>query len=319
MADSTTAAADATHGDHAHPPHLAHHFDTPEQQFSSGTTGMWLFLATEILLFAGLFCAYAVYRGLHPEVFLRVDEYLDRTLGAINTVVLLCSSFTMAAAVWAAQHSKQKMLVGMLIATLVGGLGFMCIKYVEYKHKWEHHLLWGAHFDPDAHHGAHGEHGAADPVDGERPAEAVADHGSSGASDGGGMSADDEAHTGEPPEGVDRSATAAAEERWQYEPAAVGPRGLLRAGPRDGHGAAGPPLPFEDILTAQFFGIYFAMTGLHGIHVLAGMALIAWLVVRSAKGHFNAAYFTPVPLVGLYWHLVDLVWIYLFPLLYLIH
>jgi hypothetical protein len=68
-----------------------------------------------------------------------------------------------------------------------------------------------------------------------------------------------------------------------------------------------------------FFGIYFCMTGLHGLHVVAGMSVIAWLFVRGLKGHFSSLYFTPVDLGGLYWHLVDLIWIYLFPLLYLIH
>ena len=68
-----------------------------------------------------------------------------------------------------------------------------------------------------------------------------------------------------------------------------------------------------------FFGIYFTMTGLHALHVLAGMSVISWILVRSIRGQFGPAYFTPVDLTGLYWHLVDLIWIYLFPLLYLIH
>ena len=68
-----------------------------------------------------------------------------------------------------------------------------------------------------------------------------------------------------------------------------------------------------------FFGIYFTMTGLHGIPVLAGMGVIAWLMIRAAKGHFSTEYFTPVDLGGLYWHVVDLIWIFLFPLLYLIN
>ena len=67
----------------------------------------------------------------------------------------------------------------------------------------------------------------------------------------------------------------------------------------------------------QFFGIYFAMTGLHGVHVIAGMIVIAWLLARSIKGDFGSKYFTPVDLGGLYWHLVDVIWIFLYPLLYL--
>lgn len=67
-----------------------------------------------------------------------------------------------------------------------------------------------------------------------------------------------------------------------------------------------------------FFSIYFAMTGLHAIHILAGIAAIVWVLKRSLRGDFGPHYFTPIDAVGLYWHLVDLVWIFLFPLLYLI-
>src|SRR4051794_32167838 len=86
------------HGDaeHAHNPHLAHHFDTPEQQFSTGKLGMWTFLATEVLMFGGLFVAYSVYRYNHPEVYLWAHRALDAKWGMINTIVLLASSFTMA-------------------------------------------------------------------------------------------------------------------------------------------------------------------------------------------------------------------------------
>ena len=68
----------------------------------------------------------------------------------------------------------------------------------------------------------------------------------------------------------------------------------------------------------MYFGFYFVMTGLHGIHVLCGMGVIAWVMVRAAKGEFSAHYYTPVEGVGIFWHIVDLVWIFLFPLLYLI-
>jgi cytochrome c oxidase subunit 3 len=69
----------------------------------------------------------------------------------------------------------------------------------------------------------------------------------------------------------------------------------------------------------MFFSVYFGMTGLHGLHVIAGMIAIAWVLVGALQGRFSPAYFTPVPMVGLYWHVVDLIWIYLFPLFYLIH
>ncbi len=76
---------------------------------------------------------------------------------------------------------------------------------------------------------------------------------------------------------------------------------------------------FEDPRTPIFFGIYFLMTGLHGFHILIGMAFIAWLVYRSWHRHFYSEYFTPVEMVGLYWHIVDIIWIFLYPLLYLIN
>ncbi len=67
-----------------------------------------------------------------------------------------------------------------------------------------------------------------------------------------------------------------------------------------------------------FFSIYFLMTGLHAIHVVAGMGAITWVLVRALRGQFGSRYFDAVDYVGLYWHLVDMIWIYLFPLLYLI-
>lgn len=67
-----------------------------------------------------------------------------------------------------------------------------------------------------------------------------------------------------------------------------------------------------------FFSLYFVMTGLHGLHVLVGMGLLGWLILRSVKNEFSPRFYTPVELVGFYWHFVDLVWIYLFPLLYLV-
>lgn len=67
-----------------------------------------------------------------------------------------------------------------------------------------------------------------------------------------------------------------------------------------------------------FFSIYFVMTGLHGFHVMAGMVIITWMIIKTSRNKFSPEYYTPLELTGLYWHLVDLIWIYLFPLLYLI-
>src|SRR5258706_3578719 len=127
------------HGD-GHNPHLAHHFDTPEQQIASGKLGMWVFLATEILMFGGLFCAYAVYRHNNPEVFEYAHQWLNKSLGAINTIVLITSSLTMAWGVRLAQLGKQRGLIICLVLTILGGYGFMGIKSIEYKTKWAHNL-----------------------------------------------------------------------------------------------------------------------------------------------------------------------------------
>src|SRR5579862_7564183 len=106
-----TPASPEGHGhddhEHEHPKFLAHHFDTPQQQFDAGKLGIWLFLTTEILLFSGLFCAYSVYRANHPEIFEYAHLYLNKNLGAINTVVLLFSSLTMAWGVRAAQLGQK--------------------------------------------------------------------------------------------------------------------------------------------------------------------------------------------------------------------
>src|SRR4029079_17403216 len=127
------------HGDaHAHGdgPHLAHHFDSYQQQFDAGKLGIWLFLLTEVLFFSGLFCAYTVYRGMHPEVFVYAHYFLDTKLGALSTCVLLISSLTAAWAVRNAQLAEKKMLMLNIVITIACACTFMCVKYVEYAHKY---------------------------------------------------------------------------------------------------------------------------------------------------------------------------------------
>ncbi len=311
--------------DGGHPPYLAHHWETPAQQFQAGKTGMWLFLSTEILLFGGLFCAYAVYRHNHPEIFVYAHQYLDKNLGGINTLILILSSLTAAWSVRAAQLGQQKLLVRLIVVTLLCGIGFMGIKAVEYNHKWKHGLLWGARYAPTEHAGAgHGEPGAA--------GHSAAEPGTTPAHPGTGEIAGGESGAGEstPPAaseeagGLAAGGPAAAGEadpldvRSNLKPAAVGPGGLAPAETAVEGGAG--HVPVEEPRNVQvFFGIYFTMTGLHALHVIAGMTAWLWVLRRALRGEFSAAYYTPVDLTALYWHLVDLIWIYLFPLLYLIH
>lgn len=270
---------------------------------------MWLFLATEVLLFGGLFCAYAIYRANHPEVFQWAHHLLDKNLGALNTAILLCSSFTMATAVRCAQLGKRRSLIVMLSLTLLGGFGFMGVKGIEYTSKWEHGLLWGKRYQPDAANIAL-HFGEKPPAPSGKAAEATPAVGArQGAKAPAVVAA---APAGDQPQMIDGVLWVP---RSVIPPAAAGPRGIVAAALplRRSYGPQDSPANVH-----LFFGIYFLMTGLHGLHVLAGMILIAILIVRSSLGHFGPSYFTPVDLGGLYWHLVDLIWIFLFPLFYLI-
>lgn len=269
MSTAAATAAEHPHGPgegHAHDPFLAHHFESHEHQFDSCKLGIWLFLITEVLFFSGLFCVYAVYRANHPEIFVAGHEFLDKTMGAVNTIVLLFSSLTMAWGVRCAQLGQRKALIWCLSLTLACAGVFLVIKYFEYSAKISHGVLWASKFDEKTAAEYLAEHHAAGHS---QPAGEVGrhDHGT-----GTGASTDSATH------------------------AQAFPRNL-----------------------GIFFSIYFALTGLHLIHILAGMTAIGWVLRRAIRGDFGPQYFGPVDFVGLYWHLVDLIWIYLFPLLYLIH
>jgi cytochrome c oxidase subunit 3 len=206
-------------------PYVAHQFDDADQQREASALGMWVFLVTEIMFFGGLFTAYVVYRTAFPVAFHAASKELDIALGALNTVVLITSSLTMALAVHAAQVSRRGMLVVCLLLTMALGTTFLGVKAYEYWHKWHEHLVPGPTF----------------------------------------------------------------------------------------------VFPGPDANNAQlFFSLYFGMTGLHALHMIIGIGVLGVLTVRSAQGMFNRFYYTPVELSGLYWHFVDLVWIFLFPLLYLL-
>lgn len=213
----------------AGPPH-PHHM-TPVTAYHSAKLGMWLFLGTEILLFGGLFAAFALFRWMYLHEFMRASAHLDWKLGAFNTVVLLVSSFFAAVAVDAAQHGNNKKVVRNLSVTILCGAIFLVVKYFEYSAKYHHGLFPGS-VDP---------------------------------------------HTG--------IAFNSPEFNQAYR---------------------------------AFFGLYFCMTGLHGLHVVGGMGLLTWVLLKARKNRFSPDYYTPVEVGALYWHLVDLIWIYLFPLLYLV-
>jgi cytochrome c oxidase subunit 3 len=286
-------AHDAGHGEH---PFLAHHFDNPKHQFESGKLGIWLFLVTEVLFFGGLFCAYAIYRSLHPEIFVYAHYYLDTFWGALNTGVLIVSSLTAAWAVRNAQLGEQKKLIINISVTIVLACVFLCVKYVEYSHKFHDHVLPGRHFNPtheawelESYKKAHGEHGAALHED---------EHAAPEAAEPNAPTPTDTTSNVQPAQPA-----AVAGEGGAAAPKKVAPPGALE---RPRH-------------VSVFFSIYFFMTGLHGVHVVAGIITWLWLLRRAIRGEFGPQHFGAIDYAALYWHLVDLIWIYLFPLLYLIH
>jgi cytochrome c oxidase subunit 3 len=206
---------------------LRHHFETAEQQKDASTIGMWMFLVTEIMFFGGLFMTYIAYRGAYPDAFAAASQKLNTTEGFINTLVLICSSLTMAMAVRCAAQGKKKAVVWLLFATMLFGLAFLGIKADEYTYKFQHHEVPGANFAPE-------------------DLNANVDHAS------------------------------------------------------------------------LYFALYFGMTGLHAFHMIVGIGILCFILRGAMKGIYTPAWHTPVELFGLYWHFVDIVWIFLFPLLYLI-
>ena len=123
---------------HAHHPHLAHHFDTIEKQDYAARLGMWLFLGTEVLLFAGLFLGYTVYRHFYHETFHHCSRALNITLGTTNTLVLITQQLDGRARLLGGQgRQEERWRSRLLVVTIVCALGFLGIKYLEYAHKFE--------------------------------------------------------------------------------------------------------------------------------------------------------------------------------------
>lgn len=185
--------------------------------------GMWLFLYSEIILFGGLFVLYAAYFHRYPEFFVEGGKELNRVIGALNTIVLLASSFTVAASITAVQRNKKGQAVAFLVFSLFCGVIFLVNKYIE----------WGAKIDHDIYPNS------------------------------------ETLVNGEPGINI-------------------------------------------------FFGLYYVITGLHGLHVIIGMTLLAISLFFVTRGKINRDRFALLENAGLYWHLVDLIWIFVFPLFYLV-
>lgn len=220
---------------------LAHHFENAGQQHEAATLGMWLFLATELMLFGGLLCAYAVYRALYPDAFAAGSRHLILELAAVNTAVLLTSSLTMALAVYYAQVGNTRRLVLCLLLTMGLGVTFLVIKGYEYYVDYE--------------------------------------------------------------EGLVPLPTLEFRRDWKV------PEELSRSDPY----AAGQ---FAQRVKL-FYTFYYFMTGLHAVHMVVGLSVLGVLTWQARQGRFTPEYNSPIEVGGLYWHFVDVVWIFLLPLLYL--
>jgi cytochrome c oxidase subunit III len=193
------------------------------QTSAGGRVGMWLFIATEVLLFGGLFLLYSMYRLKNPVAFHAGSLELSRFFGTLNTCILITSSFTVVLAVQALRENRRKNAMLFIVSTIGFALGFLVVKAFEWSEKFEHGLY---------------------------PNAAVL--------------------MGKPP---------------------------------------------GEIL---YFGLYFMMTGLHAVHVIAGIGVLSVVLFMVGRKKITADRPLILENAGLYWHLVDVIWIFLFPLFYLI-
>ncbi|HLU65726.1 MAG TPA: cytochrome c oxidase subunit 3 family protein [Kofleriaceae bacterium] len=206
------------------PPRLERHFESLEKQEHAARLGMWIFLGSEVLLFAGLFALYTAYRSEYPAEFLVAFHHNDVAIGTTNTVILIVSSFTVAWAIHSLGHGRRRACLISLAVTMALGATFLVLKGFEYSH----------HFA-----------------------------------------------------------------------AGIFPGDYYRSEELPGHGAK------------IFFTLYFFMTGLHALHMIGGISVIGWLARRVKKGRTTQGYHAELEMGGLYWHLVDGIWIFLWPLFYL--
>ena len=204
---------------------VAHQFEDATQQRHAATMGMWVFLATEVLFFGGMFLGYTAYRVYYSQAFAEASRHTLVMFGSVNTAVLLISSTIMVFAVKAAKANRRGLLGLLLLATASLGAVFLVIKGVEYTREIHEGLLPGPHFHIDAANPHHAQ---------------------------------------------------------------------------------------------MFFYLYWLMTGVHALHVGVGVILIGFFALRAWFTNAFENHDTPVDLLGLYWHFVDIVWVFLFPLIYLV-
>jgi cytochrome c oxidase subunit III len=209
--------------------HLWHHFDDLEQQREATSLGMWAFLVTELLIFGALFTGYAAFRLWYPADFALASSKLNLGIAAVNTVVLLTSSLTMALSVRSVQTGQRRKLLTCMVLTAVLGTAFLALKVVEYHGDYVDHLVPTLGFDNK-----------------DWPSDETAQH------------------------------------------------------------------------AKLFLMFYYVMTGLHAIHLIAGILVLSVITEFARRNAFSPEHYSPIESWGLYWHFVDIVWIFLLPLLYLV-
>ncbi len=209
-----------------HPAAPARPFDHHAHEHATSVLGMWVFLSTELLLFGGLFTAYAVYRYLYGAAFREASAHLNAEMGALNTGILILSSLMVALALHAAQTGGRRSTAVFLALTLLLGTLFLVLKGSEYYGHFREGLMPGAGF------------------------------------------------------------------AWEGE---------------------------QRRAAELFYMLYYIMTGLHALHMVIGLGLIALMAIGAWRGRLTAPHPTALEVTGLYWHFVDVVWVFIFPLLYLIH
>jgi cytochrome c oxidase subunit 3 len=201
-------------------------FEDLEQQTHAAQLGMWIFMASEVLFFSGLFALFVAYRFEYGDAFRQAATHTDLGLGTANTFILLTSSLLVVLSIHAVRNSwRRASVVWLLAGTIVLGVIFLGLKLLEYLHHFREGFFPGPYYSNT-----------------ELP----------------------------------------------------------------GRGAR------------MFFDLYYAMTGLHAVHVMIGLALMGWLIVLVRRGRLDADYHTPLELCGIYWHFVDVVWVFLWPLFYLL-
>jgi cytochrome c oxidase subunit 3 len=296
----------ATHTDthdHYHPPGLQHQFEDMKQQEESVSIGMWMFLVQEIMFFGGMFTVYLVFRSRFPMAFAAGSNHLDALWGGLNTLVLIVSSLTMALTVYYAQKGNRNMQVLLIIITMVFGSVFLGVKAIEYTDKYNHGLIPVDGLNKKIKGDEKPEHASSltlpfeTKISAEEPAKTEA-----------------ETHHSNPRGDFQidkindlKLVVDAQKGNYLTEMEKIG---YFSQGEIDAN-------KFSDKVRI-FFWIYFVMTGLHALHMIIGLGVMTWLLWKAWRRTYSAEYFSPVETVGLYWHFVDIVWIFLFPLLYLL-